>query len=290
MQDKMSGLMRSGALFLRNVPVTSTGRAQPFRSRAKTTSLVQQLPSGPHQTKVNTLAFEMCGRYSLSVTSKLLAQVFKTSSVVDWSPRYNIAPTQSVPVIRAGKESGDRRLDLLHWGLVPSWTKDIREAHKPINARSESIDKGMFKNTFLKRRCLVPTNGFYEWMKIDKAKQPYFIQMRDGRPFAFAGLWEYWKSEGHEPIVSFTILTTDSNDVASPIHNRMPAIIPEDQYDAWLDPTNQDPEALRKLLSPYQSNQMTAYPVSRRVNSPDIDSPACIQPVELEPPKSLFSS
>jgi putative SOS response-associated peptidase YedK len=196
-------------------------------------------------------------------------------------------------VIRADKNTGERQLDMLHWGLVPSWSKDPKQGHNPINARSETIDKGMFKSTFTKRRCLVPADGFYEWKKTESGKQPYLFRLRNHEPFAFAGVWEYWKREDGEPLVSFAILTTDANKAVEDVHNRMPVILPRDEYDRWLNASESDAPGLKELLRPYPAEEMTSQPVSKRVNSPRVDSAECWKPAEPpkaeESQKTLFS-
>lgn len=235
----------------------------------------------------------MCGRYSLSVPTELLARTFQLASLPQLELRYNIAPSQLAPVIRVlpGENVGGRHLHLLQWGLIPSWADDPKIGNRMINARAETApDKPAFRSAFRKRRCLIPADAFYEWQKLDpsgKRKQPYLIKMKDGRPFAFAGLWERWRGEG-EPIESFTILTTDPNDVTRPLHNRMPAIVDERDYDTWLDPNLEDAEALKQVLKPAAAEQMTAHPVSTRVNSPSNDDADCVKP--FTPPAATGSA
>jgi putative SOS response-associated peptidase YedK len=180
----------------------------------------------------------------------------------------------------------------LQWGLIPSWANDPKIGNRLINARAESAsDKPAFRAAFRRRRCLIPTDGFYEWLKKGSQKQPYLIRMRDGQPFAFAGLWEFWHGQNEREIESFTILTTEPNELAAQIHNRMPAILNPDDYQAWLDPDEQDVEKLKGLLKPAPAQAMVAYPVSKRVNSPAIDDPACIAPSkESKANNSLFGT
>lgn len=220
----------------------------------------------------------MCGRYSLSASGEKLAEQFQLAEIPELAPRYNIAPTQEVAVVRQCAEG--RQLALLRWGLIPSWAKDPSIGARMINARAETVaEKPAFRSAFVRRRCLVPADGFYEWKRTAGGKQPFFFQMRDGRPLAFAGLWEQWKSPDGGQIESYTILTTDANELLRPVHDRMPVILPPDAYDLWLDPDVQKPNVLLALLHPYPEEAMTAYPVSMRVNSPANDDPQCIAPV-----------
>lgn len=220
----------------------------------------------------------MCGRYSLSASGEKLAEQFQLAEIPELAPRYNIAPTQEVAVVRQCAEG--RQLALLRWGLIPSWAKDPSIGARMINARAETVaEKPAFRSAFVRRRCLVPADGFYEWKRTAGGKQPFFFQMRDGRPLAFAGLWEQWKSPDGGQIESYTILTTDANELLRPVHDRMPVILPPDAYDLWLDPDVQKPDVLLALLHPYPEEAMTAYPVSMRVNSPANDDPQCIAPV-----------
>jgi len=226
-----------------------------------------------------------------------LAKAFRLGHVPTLIARYNIAPTQDAPVIRTpsrrereiNPQTNERRIDLLHWGLIPSWADDPKVGNRMINARAESAAQTpAFRNAFRRRRCLIPADGFFEWHKIEPAKQPYFIRMRDGHPFAFAGLWEVWHGKENEQIESFTILTTEPNELAGRFHDRMPAILPPEAYDAWLDPKQEDVEFLKGLLKPADASAMEAYAVSRRVNKAEYDQPDCVQPVlPEEPPAGL---
>jgi putative SOS response-associated peptidase YedK len=210
----------------------------------------------------------MCGRFTVRSNPKKIAEEFDLADVPVFEPRYNIAPTQQVAVVRFDPHAGTRGLDRLRWGLVPFWADDPTIGNQMINARSESAaDKPAFKHSFRAKRCLVVADGFYEWQKRNGSKQPYLIHLKDDRPFAFAGLWDKWKKNG-EPIESCTILTTDANELVAPLHDRMPVIIPRSAYELWLDPKVNDPEMLRPLLVPYPASEMDAYPVSKVVNSP----------------------
>jgi len=221
----------------------------------------------------------MCGRYILTITGEVLARAFDLHETPELSPRYNIAPTQDAPVIR--EIGGVRRLELLRWGLVPSWARDPSIGQRLINARSETAaSKPSFRSAIRRRRCLVPSDGFYEWQKTPAAKQPWLIRMRDGGPFAMAGLWETWRPEAGEALETFTILTTKPNQVVAPLHGRMPVILPPGSWERWLDPAIDDPSKLSPLLEPYPPEEMAAHPVTRAVGSPAFDMPACIEPVK----------
>jgi len=191
--------------------------------------------------------------------------------------RFNIAPTQDVAVVRLAKAGGGRELLTMHWGLIPSWAKDPKIGNRMINARAESVaEKPSFRAAFRRRRCLVPADGYYEWQKTTgRSKQPYLFHRRDDGPFAFAGLWEHWE-KGQGPLQSCTIITTEANDLARPIHDRMPVILSPGDYDAWLDPSNGGGEPLLALLAPYEGDDLVAEPVSTYVNKPTNDDPRCV--------------
>jgi putative SOS response-associated peptidase YedK len=219
----------------------------------------------------------MCGRYTLRTPVERLAEEFGFEAPsVELPPNYNVAPTQEVAAVLS--EGGERRLELLRWGLIPSWADDPQIGSRMINARSETApEKPSFRRAFRERRCLIPADGFYEWKRTNGSKQPYYIRMKEGRPFAFAGLWESWKDNGGPEIRSCTILTTKPNALAGEIHDRMPVILPAGSYEAWLDPDAERDE-LYGLLAPYPEDEMEAYPVSRFVNSPSNNDPRCIEP------------
>jgi putative SOS response-associated peptidase YedK len=208
-----------------------------------------------------------------------------SSDVEDWVPRYNIAPTQSVPVIRQHPKEPRRDLSLMHWGLIPSWSKDSSGAAGMINARSETAATlPAYREAFRHRRCLIPSNGFYEWQRSGSAKQPFCTVINDEELFGFAGLWERWRAADGQWVRSFSILTTTANSVASAIHHRMPVILPREHYDLWLDPGMQDAATAADMLQPYDAQQMRCFPVSHRVNSAMNDDAECALPIELKTP------
>jgi putative SOS response-associated peptidase YedK len=219
----------------------------------------------------------MCGRYTLRTPVERLAEEFGfESSSVEIPANYNVAPTQSVATVL--EEGGQRRLEVLRWGLIPPWADDPQIGSRMINARSETApEKPSFRRAFRERRCLIPADGFYEWQRTNGAKQPFYIHMQDGRPFAFAGLWESWSKGGEEEVRTCAILTTEANAVVGEIHERMPVIVAPDAYDVWLDPASERDE-LVGLLGPYPVDEMEAYPVSRFVNSPSNNDPRCVEP------------
>ncbi|WP_207485433.1 SOS response-associated peptidase [Arenibaculum pallidiluteum] len=223
----------------------------------------------------------MCGRYTIHSSPSLIAERFGvTGSLPNFEPRYNAAPLQQLPVIRFNSETKERRLDLLRWGLVPSWAKDPTIDSRMINARQETVrTSGAFKTAFAKRRCLVPTDAFYEWKKLDaKTKQPYAIAMADQSLFAFAGLWEGWKNPATQLWEhTYTIITGEPNAVAAPIHDRMPAILPPDAWGQWLGEEEASPDELAALLKPYPAEAMTAWPVHRDVGNVRNDRPDLIE-------------
>jgi len=222
----------------------------------------------------------MCGRFTLFESDKILSKEFGVSGFPPLSPRYNIAPSQPVAAVRAARAGAGRELALLRWGLIPSWSKDPAIGNRLINARAETArEKPSFRNAFRRHRCLIPASGFYEWRRQERGKQPYFVRMRDGRPFAFAGLWDRWESTEEGAIETCTILTTAPNAVLAPIHDRMPVILPPAEYARWLDPSLRDTDSLAPLLVPFPPEDMLAFPVSPRVNPPATDDVKCIAPL-----------
>lgn len=221
----------------------------------------------------------MCGRYNLISDAEALVDFFKTANRIDTQARYNIAPSQDAPVVRAGKSGPE--LAMMHWGLVPHWARDRKIGHHTINARAETVaSKPAFRDAFRRHRCLIPATGFYEWKTTANGKQPYNIRVGDGKLFAFAGLWAHWDKGLEGPLDSFSIIVTDANEVIKPVHERMPVILHPDDYETWLDPTIQDPALLQPLLRPCPAGWVNSYPVSSRVNTPANDDPACLEPLE----------
>ena len=225
----------------------------------------------------------MCGRYTLTVPLSNLVDAFDISPPeFEYRPRYNIAPTQEVPII--AQDDRGRRMGLLRWGLVPAWAKDPSMGSRLINARSETVaQKPSFRSAFRQRRCLVPADGFYEWKKGGEgtggtpSKTPFWIHLKGRAPFVFAGLWERWESKGGPPLFTFTILTTEASPEIRHIHPRMPAILIPPAISAWLDPDS-DAYTHQDFLRPVPDLPLEAYPVSSLVNSPRNDLPACIEP------------
>lgn len=221
----------------------------------------------------------MCGRFAIA-DRDYLPRTLKVRVPLVFEPRYNISPSQAVPVVRQMPD-GDNVTVLAEWGLIPSWVKKPEEMSHPINAKAETVAiKPMFRNAFKSGRVLVPASAFYEWQKVVKGKQPWLVRMRDGEPFAFGGLIESWIGpEGDR--TTFTILTTAANALMKPIHDRMPVIIKPEGYETWLDPKFRDVNILMGLALPYPDKDMEAWPVSTRVNSPandDVELIALIDP------------
>jgi putative SOS response-associated peptidase YedK len=233
----------------------------------------------------------MCGRYRLSRRKQIIEEHFDTADWQDdWSPRYNIAPTQPVPVIRHNPKEPIRELSLMRWGLIPSRAKDTSGAARMINARSETAHTlPAFREAMKYRRCLVPANAFYEWKRSGTSKQPYCFEANDGEIFAFAGLWDGWKNANGDWIRTCTILTTTPNALISTVHDRMPVILHRDSYDLWLDPGMQNVAAISELLKPYDARLMWCYPVSTRINHVANDDEECSRRVEIaQTQNSLF--
>jgi putative SOS response-associated peptidase YedK len=227
----------------------------------------------------------MCGRYRLSRRKQIIEEHFDTvTGEEDWTPRYNIAPTQPVPIIRQHPKEPRRELSLVRWGLIPSWAKDPSGAARMINARSETAATlPAFRDAMKSRRCIVPADGFYEWKRAGKTRQPFCFEVHDGELFAFAGLWERWKQPDGTWVKTCAILTTTPNAVTAAIHDRMPVILNADSYDLWLDPGMTDVGAASELLKPCDATTMRCYPVSTRVNQVANDDTECSAPVEITP-------
>jgi putative SOS response-associated peptidase YedK len=228
----------------------------------------------------------MCGRYGRRADKQRIAEWMQThdTNVFDdsyFAPSYNVAPQSLQPVVRMDAETGRRALTVMRWGLVPFWSKDAKIAYSTINAKAETVTTSpTFREAFKRRRCLVPADFFYEWQKVDaKAKQPYAIGLQDYSPFAFAGLWDAWKDKGTGKVLeTYTVITTDPNEVMEPIHNRMPVILHPSDYQRWMAPA--DPAQLPvDLLRPYPAEQMTAWKVGSDVGNVRNNGPVLVRPV-----------
>jgi putative SOS response-associated peptidase YedK len=234
----------------------------------------------------------MCGRYKLSRRKQVVEEYFDAASdEPDWASRYNIAPTQPIAVIRQNPKEPVRELSLMRWGLIPPWSKDSSGAARMINARSETAStKPAFRDALKSRRCLIPADGFYEWKRDGKTKQPYCFEVNDGELFAFAGLWDRWKDTSGKWIKTCSILTTTPNAVTASVHDGMPVILDPDGYDLWLDPGMTNVDAASDLLKPFDARLMRCFPVSTRINSVANDDEDCSRPVEVaQPQRGLFS-
>ena len=229
----------------------------------------------------------MCGRFASSLPPELLARLFRTAGPLpNRGPTWNMAPSQGAMVVRRHPETGERRLDVLKWGLVPHFTKDLKQAFKPINARSETADSsGMFRGALAARRALVPADAFFEWLTMPDGKQPFAIARRDGAPVAFAGLWESWRSPDGETLRTFAIMTTSANRLMSEIHTRMPVLVEEPDWPLWLGEAEGD---ATNLLRPAGNGVLRLWPVSRAVNNVRNDGPDLLDGIDdpAAPPPS----
>ncbi|MGF1620669.1 MAG: SOS response-associated peptidase [Rhodomicrobiaceae bacterium] len=225
----------------------------------------------------------MCGRFT-QLGARLPGLDIEETEDGDGAekpPRYNGAPSQDFLVIRRHPETGRYHADRLIWGLIPHWVKETDGGRKPINAKSETIGRlPSFRAAYAKRRCIVPIDNFFEWRKTTPPKQPFAIGMKDGSPFALAGIWENWKHpESGDYVRTFCVLTCPANELIGAIHDRMPVILPPDAYHRWLSPIEPDP---RDLLVPYPSEKMRMWPISTRVNTPRNDTPDILDPLDTE--------
>ena len=233
----------------------------------------------------------MCGRFKLSRRKQIIEEYFHCDPWDDdWEPRYNIAPTQPVPVIRQHPKEPIRQISTMGWGLVPHWAKDFSDAARAINARSETAaEKPTFRDPLKFRRCIIPADGFYEWARKNGSKQPYYFEVKDGELFAFAGLWDGWKNDEGQWVRTCSILTTTPNAVTAAVHDRMPVIVDPDSYDLWLDPGMTNVAAVSELLKPYDARLVRCYPVSTRINRIENDDEDCSRPAEVaETQERLF--
>ncbi len=216
----------------------------------------------------------MCGRYSIFTPTDVLKLRFNAPRAEALKPTYNAAPTQNLPVIL---NSDPKTIQVCRWGLIPAWAKEERIGNRMINARAETLlQKPSFRTPFKKQRCLVLTDGFYEWRKTSDRKIPHRISMRDHKPFAFAGIWEVWKTPDGEDIKTLSIITTEPNELMKPLHNRMPVIIKQENEEKWLQEL--DISEAQKLLEPYACEDLEAYSISTLVNSPRNNTEEIIKP------------
>jgi putative SOS response-associated peptidase YedK len=222
----------------------------------------------------------MCGRFSSTLSAEFIRRLFGTEGdIPNLGPSWNLAPSQDALVVRRHPDTGTRRLDALKWGLVPHFTKDLKEARKPINARAETVaSSGMFRGAFAARRCIVPAGLFYEWQKVGTAKQPYAIARADEAPLAFGGIWEGWRSLEGEVLRTFAIITTAANHEMTKLHDRMPLVLEEPDWRLWLGEAAGD---AAELLRPAPDGTLTAWPVSPRVNSPRNNDASLIEPMRM---------
>jgi putative SOS response-associated peptidase YedK len=218
----------------------------------------------------------MCGRYAVTSAPEAIRALFGYPEQPNFPPRYNVAPTQPIAIVRL--MDGKRKFALVRWGLLPSWVKDPKNFTLLINARGESVtDKPAFSAAMKRRRCLIPADGFYEWKAIGTRKQPYYVRARSGQPLAFAGLWETWTGPNGEELETAAIVTTRANHALADIHERMPVIVPPEAFNLWLDCANVDPETAAALILPASENLLDTYEVSTAVNRTANDSPELIE-------------
>jgi len=219
----------------------------------------------------------MCGRFALKIPVQTLMALFDFIPTTATVPRYNIAPSQPVLIVR--QEMSKRKGLLVRWGLVPSWAKDPAIGNRMINTRSETIaSKPAFRDAYRYRRCLIPADGFYEWRKQGKQKQPYFIYRVDKQPLGLAGLWEHWQDAHGNELETCTILTTSANETIKPLHERMPVIVETEGWQSWLNPDT-PAELLEGLLRPGAEGILETHPVDSRMNRPDVDDAKCLEPL-----------
>jgi putative SOS response-associated peptidase YedK len=221
----------------------------------------------------------VCGRFILTTPGEILHELFHLVDLPRLEPRYNIAPSQEIAAVRIDPGATAACLDELRWGLIPYWAEDARIGYRMINARSETVaTKPAFREAVKSRRCLIPTDGFFEWRKEGSLKQPYLFRPVDGAPVAFAGLWDRWRKPGGEYVESCTILTCPPNKLVAPFHDRMPVILSPRDYMRWLDPAIHAVDELDDLFVAFDANAMERIAVSPRVNSVANDDPRCIEP------------
>ena len=227
----------------------------------------------------------MCGRARLSSDVseiKLAFSIPPERPTPNIPANWNAAPTEDLPIVRYDPRAGQRSLDVMRWGLVPFWAKDLKVGFSNINAKAETIDtRPAFREAFMRRRCVVPFDCFYEWKKLGKERQPYAVALADQRPMALAGLWETWRAPGGERVRSFAIATTAPNALLSELHDRMPVILAPEDWPTWLGERSVGPEELKSLLRPYPAETMRIWPVDKRVGDPKNKDPALIEPAAV---------
>ncbi|HEY5039588.1 MAG TPA: SOS response-associated peptidase [bacterium] len=229
----------------------------------------------------------MCGRFVLKTPAAKIAEIFQAELLEKFPPHFNVAPGSWIPVVRYDPNKKERFINRLHWGLVPSWSKDRKLQHNTINARAETIGElAAFKSAYKHRRCLIPADGFYEWDRSINPPQPYFFSLVEKVPFAFAGIWESWKlppGEGPgDTLESCSIVTTEANRYVAKIFNRMPVMVAAKNYDTWLDPKLQDTGNFKTLLKPFPPEKMRGWPVSRMINEEKNNKPNCLKKMKVE--------
>ena len=230
----------------------------------------------------------MCGRFTLTSPAQIIGETFGVEPPEGLAARYNIAPGQAIMALRRASAGSHEAFAFLHWGLVPSWSKEAPRDARMINARSETVaEKPSFRDAFRSRRCLIPLDGFFEWRREVGARQPYLIRRKDLAPFAIAGLWERWRRDGQKTLESCALLTTTPNELMQPIHDRMPVLLPPQAWERWLDPEMRDAEELRGLLRPAPAEEMEAFAVCSHVNNPRNDDSGCL---ERYVPRTLFDN
>jgi putative SOS response-associated peptidase YedK len=228
----------------------------------------------------------MCGRYAVTSSPEAMRKLFRYDDIPNFPPRYNIAPTQPIAIVRL--EHGQRRFALARWSLLPSWVKDPRAFSLLINARGESVlDKPAFRAAMRYRRCLIPADGFYDWKRAGGRSQPYYVRARNGEPLAFAGLWECWTGPNGEELETAAIITTRANATLAGFHDRMPVVVPPEAFDLWLDCKNVDAETAASLIAPAPDDLLTAHPVSPAVNHAANDNAGLIAPYEPPPQEAV---
>jgi putative SOS response-associated peptidase YedK len=228
---------------------------------------------------VQRLIIYMCGRYLITSTPEAMRQLFKYLEQPTFPPRYNVAPTQPIPIVRL--HEGKRQFALVRWGLIPAWVKDPKTFSLLLQARSDSVlDKPSFKNAMKRRRCLIPADGFYEWNEDTTPRRPYVVRPKHGGPVAFAGLWESWMGPNGEELETAVVITTEANKTLHPIHYRMPAVIAPEAFDLWLDCLRVDANTAAALLVPAPEDLFEAYEISPAVNRVTNDYPDLLKPVK----------